>query len=142
MFLKFSQKFRLSPATLLNKRLSHRCFPVNFLKFLKTSFFTEHLGTTTPQITDSLIRVGIMLILETENFLLLSPNQCATLWRWCKLTFFFSLNLLFSQVWKKYIGGNYVYSLLSVRNPVQTLWFKNNVLASFGQIKHCYQELL
>ena len=31
------------PATLLNKRLWHRCFPVNFAKFLGTLFFTEHL---------------------------------------------------------------------------------------------------
>ena len=30
------------PATLLKKRLRHRCFPVNFVKFL-TPFLTEHL---------------------------------------------------------------------------------------------------
>ena len=30
-------------ATLLKKRLWHRCFPVNFAKFLRTTFFTEHL---------------------------------------------------------------------------------------------------
>ena len=29
--------------TLLKKRLWHRCFPVNFAKFLRTPFFTEHL---------------------------------------------------------------------------------------------------
>ena len=29
-------------AGLLKKRLSHRCFPVNFAKFLRTPFFTEH----------------------------------------------------------------------------------------------------
>ena len=34
---------RLRPATLVNKRLWHRYFPVNFGKFLRTSFFTEHL---------------------------------------------------------------------------------------------------
>ena len=27
----------------LKKRLWHRCFPVNFAKFLRTTFFTEHL---------------------------------------------------------------------------------------------------
>ena len=31
------------PATLLKKRLWHRCFPVNFVKFLRTPFLTEHL---------------------------------------------------------------------------------------------------
>ena len=30
------------PATLLKKRLWHRWFPVNFGKFLRTPFFTEH----------------------------------------------------------------------------------------------------
>ena len=33
----------LRPATLLKKRLWHRCFPVNFSKFLRTPFFIEHL---------------------------------------------------------------------------------------------------
>ena len=32
----------LRPATLLKKRLWHRCFPVNFTKFLRTPFSTEH----------------------------------------------------------------------------------------------------
>ena len=31
------------PVTLFKKRLWHRCFPVNFAKFLKAPFFTEHL---------------------------------------------------------------------------------------------------
>ena len=34
------------PATLLKKGLWHRCFPVDFAKFLRTPFFTEHLQTT------------------------------------------------------------------------------------------------
>ena len=29
--------------TLLKKSLWHRCFPVNFAKFLRTPFFTKHL---------------------------------------------------------------------------------------------------
>ena len=33
------------PATLSKKRLWYRCFPVNFVKFLRTPF-TEHLWTT------------------------------------------------------------------------------------------------
>ena len=36
----------LGPTTLLKKRLWHRCFPVNFVKFPRTPFFTEHLRTT------------------------------------------------------------------------------------------------
>ena len=33
----------LRPATLLKMRFWHRCFPVNFVKFLRISYFTEHL---------------------------------------------------------------------------------------------------
>ena len=35
--------YMIRPATLLKKRLWHRCFPVNFVKFLRTAFLTEHL---------------------------------------------------------------------------------------------------
>ena len=40
--VSFSIKLQ-GPATLLKKRLWHRCFPVNFAKFLRTLFLTEHL---------------------------------------------------------------------------------------------------
>ena len=53
MFLKISQNsqentcvrvsFFLRPATLLKKRLWHRCLPRNFAKFLRTPSPTEHL---------------------------------------------------------------------------------------------------
>ena len=35
--------FNKVAATLLKKRLWHRCFPVNLAKLLRTPFFTEHL---------------------------------------------------------------------------------------------------
>ena len=41
--LFFNKVAGLRPATLLKKRLWHRCFPVNFAKFLKTPFLREHL---------------------------------------------------------------------------------------------------
>ena len=41
--LFFNKVVGLRPATLLKKRLWHRCFPVNFVKFLRTPFFIEHL---------------------------------------------------------------------------------------------------
>ena len=34
----FLIKLQAAPATLLKKRLWHRCFPANFVKFLRTSF--------------------------------------------------------------------------------------------------------
>ena len=41
--LFFNKVAGLRPATLLKERLWHRCFPVNFVEFLRTSFFIEHL---------------------------------------------------------------------------------------------------
>ena len=41
--LLFNKVAGLRPATLLKKRLWHRCFPVNFVKFLRTPFYIEHL---------------------------------------------------------------------------------------------------
>ena len=46
VFLEISQNSlenTCARVSFLKKRLSHRCFPVNFLKFLKTPFFIEHL---------------------------------------------------------------------------------------------------
>ena len=50
VFLKISQNsqpvsflIKLRPATLLKKRLQHRCLLVSFVKFLRTPFFIEHL---------------------------------------------------------------------------------------------------
>ena len=40
-FLDKGAGFR--PGTLLKKRLWHRCFPVNFVKSLRTPFLTEHV---------------------------------------------------------------------------------------------------
>ena len=39
----FKKVAGLRPATLLKKRLCHRCFPVNLAKFLRTPFSIEHL---------------------------------------------------------------------------------------------------
>ena len=41
--VSFLIKLQAWLATLFKKRLWHRCFPVNFVKFLRTPFFIEHL---------------------------------------------------------------------------------------------------
>ena len=41
--LFFNKVAGLRPATLLKKRLWHRCFPVNFAKFLRIPFLTEYI---------------------------------------------------------------------------------------------------
>ena len=41
--LLFNKVADLRSATLLEKRLWHMCFPMNFAKFLRTPFLIEHL---------------------------------------------------------------------------------------------------
>ena len=48
------QKFCLRPATLLKKSLWHRCFPVNFAKFLRTSYLQNTSGQLLLYILDFL----------------------------------------------------------------------------------------
>ena len=52
--LFFNKVASLRPVTLLKKRLWHRGFPVNFAKFLRTSFFTEHLRWLLPDKSSNL----------------------------------------------------------------------------------------
>ena len=42
--LFFNKVAGLGPATLFKKRLWHRCFPVNFAKFLRTPFLPNTSG--------------------------------------------------------------------------------------------------
>ena len=44
--LLFNKVADMRPASLLEKILWDRSFPVDFAKFLRTPFFTEHLRTT------------------------------------------------------------------------------------------------
>ena len=59
--LFFNKVAGLRPATLLKKRLWHWCFPVNFAKFLRTPFFTEHLWWL-------LLNVYLMQLRYQEDF--------------------------------------------------------------------------
>ena len=70
--LFFNKVADLRPATLLKQRFWHRCFPVNFVKFLRTPFYTEHLWWLFPQIhiiPDYFCRV----ISVEDQFLFSSP---------------------------------------------------------------------
>ena len=68
----------LRPAALLKKRLWYRCFPVNFAKFLKTPFLTEHLRWLLleehPRMTASVSIVDSLLIVD------LQPNRILPVW--------------------------------------------------------------
>ena len=69
----------LRPATLIKKRLWHRCFPMSFAKFLRTSFFTEHFwwlllnnagGLSANDMFDNNIRV-----LKVNSFMICKANK-------------------------------------------------------------------
>ena len=54
---KLKKNFTKHPATLIRKtsilletKLQHRSFPMNFAKFLRTPFFTEHFWATASEI--------------------------------------------------------------------------------------------
>ena len=49
------------------KRLWHSCFPVNFAKFLRTPFFTEHLRTTASILFPSKLMCFISFVLVTYS---------------------------------------------------------------------------
>ena len=48
--LFFNKVAVLRPATLFKKRLWHKCFPVNFVKFLRTPFLQDTSGRLLPSI--------------------------------------------------------------------------------------------
>ena len=61
------------PATLLKKRFWHRCFPVNFAKFLRMSFLTEHLRWLPLSITDHTVvklYMDILSVFKLKNITL------------------------------------------------------------------------
>ena len=39
----FNKAASLKACNFIQKKLEHRCFPVNIAKYLRTAFFTEHL---------------------------------------------------------------------------------------------------
>ena len=70
MLLEILQKreaLGFKPATLLKERLWHRCFLVNFVKFLRTPFFTEHLWWLLLDLSGNILTWNISLILTPYN---------------------------------------------------------------------------
>ena len=67
--LFFNKVAGLTPATLLKKRLWHRCFLVNFCEISKNTFFTKHLRATA-----SAIRMLLIIFLYARLTWTLSSN--------------------------------------------------------------------
>ena len=67
--LFFNKVTHLRPATLLKKRLWHRCFPVNFAKFLRTSFLQNTSGRMLLYNFDFSKKCGRALLIKSIGFL-------------------------------------------------------------------------
>ena len=61
------EMLKLRPATLLTKRLWHRCFPVNFCEISNNTFFTEHLWATASE----------QYVLSTRRHKIMMARQCS-----------------------------------------------------------------
>ena len=75
---------------LLKKRPWHRCFPVNFAKFLRTPFFTENLRWLLLDILYDLRM--IILVVQPVYIILLKMSLLKALVRYFLTNLYFSLN--------------------------------------------------
>ena len=69
--LFFNKVTGLRPVTLLKKRLWHRCFSVNFTKFLRTPFLQKTSGRLFLQILVSIVRSrinGLLCVIKNEKW--------------------------------------------------------------------------
>ena len=102
--LFFNKVAGLRPATLLKKRLRHRCFPVNFVRFLRTHFLQNTSGRPLLQCKVSKTDKNFKRNCSDNLFLYLKLLVVNALFQksvtWSK-TFFSSLILL-SPDWKTY----------------------------------------
>ena len=74
----------IRPATLLKKKFQHRCFPVNFVEFLRIAFFTEHLRWLLLQVIwmIAMIRRQFLIIyFSCKNYFRNWPTR--TFWKIC-----------------------------------------------------------
>ena len=73
------------PTTLLKKRLWHRCFPVNFVKFLRTAFLQNNSGRL--RLTISFLAKFIIVTHQLLNPLIWCCSSKLYVWKfrlWCK----------------------------------------------------------
>ena len=108
-FAKFSGKYLcqslfcnkvagLRPATLLKKRLCYRRFPVNFTKFLRKLFFTEHLWWPLLQVSKSHFSLSQYHDYYISILLLWNPKNQLTLQYSCPLMIKFTMEILFADL--------------------------------------------
>ena len=60
----FNKVAGLKAYNLIKKRLTHRCFPVNIAKFLRTAFFTEHFWWLPQNFLPNLMKITVKKIIS------------------------------------------------------------------------------
>ena len=63
-YVVYNEPFR--PATLFKKRFWRRCFPVNFVKFLRTPISVEHLWWLLLDVAKKKISVKLIYFIKTK----------------------------------------------------------------------------
>ena len=62
----------------LKKGLWHRCFPMNFVKYLRILFFIEHLWTTNSGLCDSWLLLDFCQFFPNSTLLIMKPCSKST----------------------------------------------------------------
>ena len=107
----FNKVAGLRPATLLKKRLCHRCFPVNFVKYLRTPFYRTPLDDCFWFFPTVIISYPAVFVWYLKNFF----KPCWSLgniWILEKLKFFYLENEKSFQIETKYIFLGFTSALL------------------------------
>ena len=92
-FTKFTGKHlcqSLRPATLLNTRLWHRCFTVNFAKFLSTPFLQKTSGRLLLNLSLKCWfweAAALILIIKLQTFIYRTPTVAASEFLWQQILF-------------------------------------------------------
>ena len=91
--LFFNKAADLRPATLLKNRPWHRCFSVNFAKFLRTPFFTEHLQCLLLKFISHHIKEMLYVNINLMGNKPWSKYIFSCFWYWCWKNLLFSVKL-------------------------------------------------
>ena len=93
--LRCSLKFRKRSATLLKKTLWHRCFPVNYAKFLRTCFLQNQLQNTSRRLLLYLPPITATTVNVSDVCISFKFKRFQRIWFWYLIFITLSLVLLF-----------------------------------------------
>ena len=64
----FNKVVGLQSCDFIKRRLQHRCFPVNIAKFLRTTFFIEHLWWLLLNFLQNLLKITVKKVISQWRF--------------------------------------------------------------------------